>query len=425
MFGPVLLFLFMVQLTAFGAPAAQDPASASPEGGSGGINAPRHRGKPFVVLVSFDGYRRDYPERHPTTHLQKLIASGTRSEALVPSWPTETFPNHYTLATGLHPADHGLVANNFPALPSGEWYALKDREAVGNGAHYGGTPIWVLAEQQGMVSASYFWVGSEADVQGIRPSHWHAYDYSVPHARRVQQVLDWLAWPAETRPHLITLYFGIVDDRAHRYGVDSAELAESIEQVDAALGQLMEGIEALPHADNIYLVVVSDHGLRGYEDAPPLVLDEHLALDGVRHSNRGPAVMMWDVEPARAQAMADTINAIWTNGTAYTRASAPAAWRLADNPRFPDLVFQADSGHAVLVQNEPDRPLSPGAHGWAPEVPEMQGVFIARGPGIPAGATVPPLDNRDVFPLLVDWLALEPPAGFTRRSALDRKLRPR
>jgi len=405
-----------------GLASADQSAMQRSTAGSGGVNAPQHDGKPYLVMVSVDGYGHDFPERFPSPQIQRLIDEGARARALKPVWPTLTFPNHYSQATGLPPAEHGLVGNNFPAFPFDRMYRLKDRDAVADGRFYRGTPIWVLAEQQGMVAASYFWVGSEASIQGLQPSYWYRYDGKVPNAERVEQALRWLTMPAEQRPHLITLYFDAVDSNAHWFGVGSEEMRAAVAEVDQQLGRLMDGIDALPHGQEVYLLVMSDHGQRGYHDEPAFQLGEHIDLAGLTVVDQGPAVYVWGLDESAAASKAERINALWQHGTAYTRASAPPEWRLPDNPRFPDLVFQAESGYAVRSGQNGNEPLMAGDHGWPPDDPTMHGFFLARGPGITAGGTLPALHATDVFPLIVEWLGLDYPEGYTHRAPLDRTL---
>lgn len=396
---------------------------ASP--GSGGINSAQNRDKPYVILVSLDAFRWDYDRLYPTPNIQRLLAGGTRAERLIPVWPTLTFPNHYTQVTGLAPAAHGLVGNEFP-LPDGEsWFRISDRAAVTDGRWYGGTPIWVLAETQGMVAASFFWVGSEADVQAVRPTYWFDYDYEISRETRVEQVMNWLKQPAGSRPHLITLYFGIVDYNSHEYGVGSDKMVTAINQVDEALGSLMDQIDTLPFSDQVYLVVVSDHGQMAYRDVAPFVLDEVVDLDGLEVVDKGPAVYLWGADAERGAAIAQSVNAHWTTGTAYTRQTAPPDWGLADNPRFPDVVLQADAGYSVISRSDVTSSVTAGDHGWAPETPEMQGIFWVRGPGIDAGRVIPALHSTDVFPLLIEWLGLQPPDGYEHQAPVDSKLDPR
>lgn len=398
---------------ASGVLAAEPAPTGSP---SRGINAPEHLDKPVVILVSVDGYRWDYPELYPTPAIERLVATGVRGERLLPVFPTLTFPNHYTLATGLAPARHGIVGNEFP--DGDRRYALRDRDAVEDGSYYRGAPLWNLAEFQGMVAACFFWVGSEADIQGVRPTHWRRYDDEIPNEARVDQVLAWAAEAPETRPRLITLYFSDVDDWSHYRGVGSEGFHSALARVDAALGRLLDGIEALPHADEVFLLLVSDHGQIGYREEPPLVLADHISLEGLSLVDNGPAVYAWQdsPDPAAAERLAERINARWLHGRAYTRRTAPEHWGLADNPRQPDIVFQANEGYAVLSSPDRSRTMSVGDHGWAPEAPGMHGIFLARGPGLAAGGRIGPVDARAVYPLVAGWLGLEVPATVTLKA---------
>jgi predicted AlkP superfamily pyrophosphatase or phosphodiesterase len=247
--------------------------------GSGGQNAPAQADKPYVILISIDGYRWDYPDLYPTPTIRKLIENGTRADSVLPVFPTLTFPNHYSIATGLYPEHHGLVGNIFPNGDRDTWYVYKQAASVQDGDWYGGEPIWVTAEKQGMVSAAYFFVGTEADISGVHPSHWKRFSKDVGGEARVDQVLSWLAEPAITRPHMITLYFEDVDDHAHWYSPDSAEVIESIRRVDSYLSRLIAGISTLPVADHVNIVLVSDHGQMSYVEAEPFILDQHVNLE--------------------------------------------------------------------------------------------------------------------------------------------------
>ncbi len=405
---------WLFALCVVGSAVAQEPApTASP---SQGVNAPEHLDGPVVIMISVDGYRWDYPDLYSTPAIRRLLGSGVRAERLLPVFPTLTFPNHYTLVTGLAPGQHGIVGNEFPA---GERrYALGDREAVEDGSYYLGAPLWNLAEFQGMVAASFFWVGSEADIQGVRPTHWRRYDGDIPNEERVDQVIAWVAEPAETRPRLITLYFSDVDSWSHYRGVGSPEFHEALNGIDRALGRLLDGIEALPHGDDVYILLVSDHGQTGFYDAPPFILEDHVSLDGLFIVDQGPAVYAWleGADPAAAEAIVATVNGAWDRGRAYTRDTAPGAWGLTDSPRHPDLVFQADAGFGVISRRGEEGAMSIGDHGWAPEDRGMHGILLARGPGLAPGSTIGPVDARAVYALVAGWLGLEIPATVTHEA---------
>lgn len=366
---------------------------------------------PGVVLVSIDGFRWDFPQRYPTPNLDRLAARGLKAEALQPVWPTLTLPNHYSIATGVVPARHGIAANTFPDEDGDRWYALSDRAAVEDGSWYLAEPIWVTAERHGMPTAAFYFVGTEADIGGVRPGRWHRFDAEVPGETRVAQVLDWLAEPPATRPQLVMLYFDEVDSRTHRHGVDSPESRTAIEHVDALLGTLLDGMQALPHGTELHLVVVSDHGVAPYRtDREPLLLDELIDLTGTRRVAGGPYVHLWfDEGPVERAAMArDRINSHWDCGRAWLRDEAPDAWQVGASRRFPDLIVQADAGCAVLPTASEHHRILAADHGWAPGLPDMRGILYAAGPRIRAGAQPGLVHVTDVHPLLTALLGLPP-----------------
>ena len=320
--------------------AAQAPT------GSGGVNAPRHQDAPYVVLISIDGFRWDYVDRREARSLKSIAEQGVRGERLLPVFPTLTFPNHYSIATGLYPSRHGIVANDFP-LSDGSWYRLRSRQKVQDGRNYGGTPIWVAAETQGMVSASFFWVGSEADIQGIHPTHYRLYDKKIRPGQRTKQVLAWLKAPRPQRPHFITLYFEQVDDYSHWYGPGADETGRTIRDISRQLGRLWRGIQRLPHGDQVNMIFVSDHGqARFAEPYQPFSLEGLVDLEDVVAVN-GDSYLFLHFErpdPGRARHIRDVVNEHWQHGEAWLPEDAPQAWQLTENSRLPDVILVADVG---------------------------------------------------------------------------------
>ena len=388
--------------------ACSIPAFAD-SNGTGGVNALEQRQKPYLILISIDGFRWDYQDLYETPAMDRIAENGVRADALVPVFPTLTFPNNYSIATGLYPANHGLVGNSFPSKDRRSFYSLRDRETVEDGSWYRGEPIWVAAEKFGLVSAAFFFVGTEADVGGVRLSYWNSFDESISGMRRVDQVLGWLAMPDDKRPHLIMLYFEHVDTATHRGGPGSKRSVAAIKKVDDYLGRLLAGIDQLSLADDVYIVIVSDHGQTVINDkAEPLFINTVVNIDGITAVNHGAAAFLYLSEPdrQRSEAIRTSINKAWEHGRAMLRHETPASWHVSGDSGFADIIVQADPGYAVYSSRDQLWGASIGDHGWAPENEDMHGIFLAYGPRLPKGKRVPAINAVDVYPLMMEILEI-------------------
>lgn len=397
------------------APADGGPVGAAATAESGlaaGRNDPRHLDKPYVVVVSFDGFRHDYMEMFDTPNFDRVAAGGARADGLIPVFPSLTFPAHYSIATGLYPGTHGLVANTFHDRDLDRTYSLSDRETVEDGRWYGGEPIWVTAEKQGMVSAAFYFVGSEADVQGIRPSYWKRFDPIIPNEVRVDTVLTWLSLAEEQRPHLVSLYFAEADYAGHRFGPgDSPELAGAVGQVDRALGRLLDGLDALPHGDRVFVVLVSDHGMSDVRPEGHYALDEIADLSGARLTSGGSVGILFVEEgEERIEELRAQLDAGMPNAKVYRSHEAPARLHLNGHPRFGDLVVVPEEGYTIGIG--PRRGSSRGMHGWDPGFRSMHGIFLVKGPGVEAGTRLPRIEGVDIYPFMARVLELEPAEGI-------------
>jgi predicted AlkP superfamily pyrophosphatase or phosphodiesterase len=419
----ILASLAALALAACAATTTSPPADAPPpapiEGrSSGGINAPAHRDGPYVVLVSFDGFRPAYLERFALPNFRRAMARGARARSMTPVFPSLTFPNHYSLVTGLHPGRHGIVANSFydPAL--NRTYSLSDRSAVSDPVWYRGEPIWVTAERQGMVSACFFWPGSEAPIAGVHPTHWKAYDASIPNDERIRTVLDWLRLPAERRPHLITLYFSELDSASHRAPLDSPEVERAAQSLDRTLGLLLDGVDALPVRDRVYLVLTSDHGMVETSAAQTVRLDALVDLSTVRVGFSGPVTSLHvGGDAIRARDLRNRLNAGLQHGRAWLREELPERYHYRTDRRAGDVVVVMDEAWRLIPGADIRPSRAPfGMHGWDPALPSMQAIFLLIGPDITPDLVVPPVNNVDVYPLLTELLGLTPATGIDGRA---------
>jgi predicted AlkP superfamily pyrophosphatase or phosphodiesterase len=375
------------------------------------------RDRPYVILVSLDGFRADYFDRFEVTNIRQLAARGARARWMRPVFPTLTFPNHYSLVTGLHPDRHGIVNNNFHDPGRRGAYEMRNPRAVTDGSWYAGEPIWVSAEKQGVRSACFFWPGSEAAIKGVRPSIWNKYDGSVPNDQRVQTVLQWLQLPEAQRPHLITLYFSELDTVQHERPMQAPEIEQAAKSLDRSIGLLMAGVARLDLRDRVYIIVTSDHGMVETTAQQQIRLTSLMDTSDIVESIGGPVASL-HVRPGRAVRVRDTINARLKHGRAYLRSEVPERLHYRDNPRAGDVVVIMDESWQLVTRAlTVPRILRPrwGMHGWDNTLESMRALFIVSGPGVRAGTVVDEVDNVDVYPLMTELLGITPAAEIDGR----------
>jgi predicted AlkP superfamily pyrophosphatase or phosphodiesterase len=373
-----------------------------------GANAEAQQAKPYVVLVSLDGFRYDYARKYGAKHLLQFGAEGAMaSEGMIPSYPSLTFPNHYTLVTGLYPEHHGIVANRFYDPVRKQQYSMSDPAAERDGSWYGGTPLWSLAEKQGMRSACFFWPGSEAEIAGERPSYYLNFDDHFPDGQRIDQVIAWLRLPAAKRPHLITLYYSNVDHAGHEYGPESPQTAAAVAHVDALMGDLETKLAQL--ALPVDLIVVADHGMERVQ-GDWINLDKFVDLSSF--TTVGP--LLYAPTEAAAEKAYQGLKIKSDAFTVYRRKRLPAILHYDGNARAGDPVI-VPNGPFVIRARAPeaaaaDHPLEKGAHGYDPRaMKSMRALFLAVGPDIRPGSRLEPFENVNVYPLVVKILGLHSP----------------
>ena len=387
------------------------PALAAPIVAEHGPNTAEQQAKPYVILVSLDGFRYDYPRIYDSPNLDALGARGASApEGMIPAYPSITFPNHYTIVTGLYPEHHGIVANAFYDPVRKQVYSYKDEQTVTDGTWYGGTPLWVLAEQQGMRAACFFWPGSEADVQGVRPTYYMKYDTKFPNRARVEQVLAWLQSPPERRPHFITLYFSDVDSAGHAHGPDSPEVAAAVREVDDEVGRLVAGVAKLNL--RVDVIVVADHGMAKVEgDWINLgeFFDTRLLEKSVESS-------MYPRSEAAAEKVFAALHGKSDKFKVYRNGSVPAGLHFDGNLREGDPVVVATGPYLLRVNAPPAGAADAmhlagppaGMHGYdTTDMPEMKAIFFAAGPDIRRGEKVAPFEDVNLYPWIARILGLD------------------
>lgn len=359
--------------------------------------------KPYVLLISLDGFRWDYVEKYKPEFISTFAKEGASLTSMRPSFPTKTFPNHISLVTGSYPQHHGIVANKFYAPDLDKTYYIKDFEAVTNSDFYLRKPLWVIAEEQNVRAASYFWPSSEAEIAGVRPSFYKKYEHSQPHQQRIDGVLAWLQLPEEQRPQLITTYFHDIDSAGHEFGQDSPELIATIKTVDAAIKQLVEKVRALDIDVNI--VIVSDHGMddypaENYEYIPAWVKDEFkvAVANTIVHLYHNE-----DSKITTEQALAN-IRQQAKHYQCHLYQEVPAKFNASKSQRMGDITCFADKDWAIGFNGL----TSHGDHGWSQfNTTDMDAIFYAQGPAFKKSYQIETVENVNVMPLLAHILGVK------------------
>jgi predicted AlkP superfamily pyrophosphatase or phosphodiesterase len=380
---------------------------------AGCVRAPRQSGDPrephALILVSIDGFRADYLDRGRTPTLAALAADGVRAEALKPSFPTLTFPNHYTLVTGLYPDHHGIINNRMADSALGKAFVYKEQATIADPAWWGGEPLWVSAEKQGLRSATMFWPGSSVAIRGVYPSFWKPFDGDLAPSRRVDQMLHWLDLPAARRPRFLTLYFEQVDHFGHANGPDSPEVDASLVEIDAALARLVDGLKRRGLFDRVDVVIVSDHGESATRADLRTWLDDIVPLGDIDVVNYG---ILAGIEPRkdRTASVEHALLKPHPHMTCWRKGEVPARLHYGTHPRIPALLCLAEEGGIVTSHDfeQGGGHYSAGEHGYDNDDAAMRALFIARGPDFRRGLVVPEFDNVDVYPLLAHVLGIAP-----------------
>ena len=373
-------------------------------------NATNALSKPYVILISADGFRADYMDQYQPQNILKMAESGVVAKALIPSFPTITFPNHWSLITGLYPAHHGLIDNYFYDYQKKKIYAMSNKEAAEDGSWYGGIPLWSLAEKQGLLSASMMWVGSASDAGGVRPTYYYHYHEIFSPKEKVEKVIDWLKLPEKVRPHFITLYFPEVDGSGHRFGPDSKETEVAVRLVDDAIGSLVKKVKELG-LENVNFIFVSDHGMLKVDIESPLEIPEIL-FNKERFDFYNSQTLLRVVVKNTTE-----VKSVYKE----LKKNKTANYNVILTKRFPrKLNFSQRNdrfgriGQIILAPKAPKiflekgKKTSAGKHGYSPyQVSEMKAAFVASGPAFKSNKKIGEFKNVNIYPMVAEVLDLK------------------
>ncbi|WP_158542619.1 ectonucleotide pyrophosphatase/phosphodiesterase [Lujinxingia litoralis] len=361
-----------------------------------------------TLLIGFDGFRPDYLSLAPTPNFDRLIANGVLAESLQPVFPSKTFVNLYAIVTGLYAENHGITGNTVRDPATGDMLRMSDAEKLGQSRWWGGEPIWVTAETQGKRTGTYFWVGSEAEIQGTRPSHWVPYNYQTPARERIDQVVQWLS--ADDPVDFATLYFSDLDSVGHSQGPRGSRLFNELQEADANLGYLIDQLEAAGIWPDINILLVSDHGMTALDPDKVIRLDHIIDLSDVFVVEWTPVATIIP-DPGKSDAVYQALKAAEENYTVYKKEEIPERLRYTHHERIPELVMIADPPYSIANQYILDNiGINKGGHGYDPDFQDMHAFFAAHGPAFHSGLESETLHIVDLYALMTHLLEIEPAA---------------
>lgn len=378
-----------------------------------------------VLLISIDGFRAEYATRGLTPTLAALAADGvTAPDGMRPSFPVNTFPNHYTLVTGLRPDHHGITDNTlYDEARPGVKFSMSARDQVQDRFWWDdGEPVWVTAEQHGLRAFTMYWPGSEAAIHGVHPRQWFVYDEKDPAFARVDRVLGWLDLPADRRPDFMTLYFEAIDTVGHRVSPEGADLNQALGEVDAALARLVAGLKARGLYDRVNLVIVADHGMAGTSPDRIVFLDDLVPIGDVTTVTLGTVSGLIPRTPAAEAALVGRHPHV----ECWRKAELPKRFHYGTHRRIPPVICLPETGWLLTTRDwAARRPMTgpAGSHGYDPDAVEMRALFVAHGPAFRPGVRLPVFDNVSVYPLIMRLLGLKPRPNDGRAKDTARALR--
>ncbi len=369
--------------------------------------------KPTVILVSLDGFRYDYLEKFQPGILNELAKKGVRAKWLIPSFPTKTFPNHYTIATGLYPENHGIIENNI--FDFGAVFSLDKRAELQNPRWWLGEPIWVTTEKQGQRAAAYFFPGTEAAIQTIRPSFFREYNGRVPNNLRVDSILSRLDLPFEERPTFFTLYFSDPDDAGHEFSPDTEETRYAVLNVDDVVKRLVDGLKKRKVFGKVNLIIVSDHGMAAVNRNNSILVDDIFDTGKAEKILWTGEIVQIFPKQGEEATIIKALQSKIRHASCWRKSEIPARFHYQASGRIAPIICSADEGWILTNRKRFDEWKERdeldglrGAHGYDNNLESMRAIFIGHGAAFKKGFISEPFENIHIYNLMCKILGLTP-----------------
>jgi alkaline phosphatase D len=372
-----------------------------------------HQDDFYVLLISFDGFRADYLDWYDTPNMDRFVKKGVRAKGLIPVFVSKTFPNHYSIATGMYAENHGLIGNHFYDAKFDETYSLSDRSKVKDSKFYGGEPIWVTAEKQGLKTASYFWVGTEAPIGGIYSSKWKEYEHDFPFESRIDSIVSWFSLPLKERPRFCSLYFHEPDWTGHEMGPRSSETGRMVSKLDSLFGDLINKLSELSIYNQLNIIAVADHGMAEISSDRTVNLSEYADMGQVIQEGSGPYAFLYSQKIGIIDSAVGQLQKA-EHISVYLKSDIPERFHFKNHHRIKDALVIADEGW--YIQNQAISSSSTageyiptgGTHGYDNQLKSMHALFIAQGPAFKNNIVTEPFENVNIYPMIAHILDIDP-----------------
>ncbi len=366
--------------------------------------------EPYVILVSLDGFRWDYTQRGITPTFDKISQEGVSALSLQPVFPSKTFPNHFSIISGMYAEDHGILMNSFLDPFKNQRYSMRKPAEVTSAKWYLGEAFWETAERQGIKTASFFWPGSEMKLPYRHPTYFKKFDSRIPYTARIDTAMAWLQLPENKRPHFITLYFEEVDHMGHEDGPDSPQVNKAIRLADSLMATLLNDLKSIKMFAKTNVIIVSDHGMIGISSKRTVNIEKMLNGMNASVAGAGPVMMI----SAPKEDLDQVVARLKKNAShyhVYRRDREPDYFHFSRHPFIAPILVVADPGW-YLINNwqaaHPERFRNKGTHGYDNHVINMHGIFYAEGPAFRKGYRTGTLKNIDIYPLLCKIFGIMP-----------------
>jgi len=361
----------------------------------------------YTVIISLDGLRWDYLDTYDVPFMDILARQGVKA-VMQPSFPSKTFPNHYTLATGLTPDHHGIITNIFWDRERSVEFSLSNKDTRSKGYYYGGDPIWLTAKHQGVKTATVFWVGSDVEINNDHPTYWHDYQTEgekMGYEARIDEIIRLLSLPEKDRPHLVMGYFEEPDRSGHTYGPLNSMTRRAMEQMDRLLSQLWYRIQLLPIAGKVNLIITGDHGMTSVDPKRFVDIDDVLPKKWYERCCNDYPTLVYASAPQYIDSICDALQRV-DHIRAWKKADIPAYLGYGTNKNMGDVVVLPDVGW--LFADKPST-TQRGSHGFDHMAADMQVGFRAIGPDFKVGYDKQErFRNVCIYPLLCHLLGVNP-----------------